>query len=167
MSDVGRLMATYRQCVKTIWNEYFAENGDWDDRRDFCDADVPLFRALVLGQVGLQSLRVLPGYVSEREPIMAIGVKPASAEGLRFSRIGDFRDTQPVSADVDVDALDLRYIDLFDMYPLGHRDFADICCHVVSCRSGDEVGSRVLVPFEIASFEISSLGMNQDEVPPR
>jgi hypothetical protein len=126
MRDVTSEMNDFREAARHLWNMHFrglAEpSQDWDVRDDFNAIVALLFRALVLGPIGREEWEYTPDEVAIREPLPFLHVVAKSESDLHINRelnsgYWDF----PVVAPGD---LDLQFLQCFDWWELGHRDFA-------------------------------------------
>jgi hypothetical protein len=154
MSDLTARITKYRECLKDIWNQYFAAEGDWDARVFFSNAAVELFRGMVLFDFEDPNRELLPSYRGDQRAIHSIRVHSSPPwDDVKVSIEGTFRDTTTPRAGIVFDEIELAYVDLWDMYPLGHRNFEYVCAEVVASSGELQAGTRVLVPFARATFE--------------
>lgn len=66
---------------------------------------------------------------------------------------GTFRNTGRFPPDFPIEEVDLRYVDLYDFYELGPREFKFVEVEIVSRPIPEQLGLRLLIPFEDARFE--------------
>lgn len=150
------LMQRYRACLKLIWNSYFADHANWDERDHFYDAAVSLFRGLVLYPLELEQCIVLPSYRGDRAPIFSILLKVKDRPSVRWSCHWDWSGVSYLDADTDFSKFDIRYVDLFDFYELGPREFEFVAAQIIAEPSGALIGAYLLIPFDNVFFEIVS-----------
>jgi hypothetical protein len=157
-------MRLYRECVRDIWNRYFADTAGWDERCLFLDADVSLFRGIVLSQVGEYERVILPSYRGDREPIDSILVNVLDSADVRVSDEGSFRDTRTLAPETDLTTWRLCFFSLYDFYELGQREFRYVRCAVNLSEHNDSgLPKGVLVPFEQASFSHHPMPITRSE----
>ena len=97
---------------------------------------------------------LLPSYRGDQPSIRAIRVRVEPPwDSVTVSIDGTFRETRALQRGENLDRLDLAYVDLWDAYPLGHREFNYVCTEIVGGDGGLRLGARVLVPFDHARFE--------------
>ena len=151
MNDVTPQMLSYRECVRHVWNTHFrAEDEarqDWDLRDRFCDAALILFRALVLHGLDVDDSQLLADYRGDRQPLMFLRLEVDSRSTIMVNRTGTsgYWD-DPVTA-IERGDCDLRFIQFFDWWDLGFRDFAFYRVRIVaSPRHPHLVGRDALVP---------------------
>ena len=153
MRDLSKRFAQYRQCLMDIWNKYFSELGDWDDRVYFSNASLELFRSLVLYDCDDRDRPLLPSYRGDQRPIESIRLTvEGPLDRVRISADPTFASSREVLRDQDLSSAELAFVDLWDSYPLGERKFEFACGEVVRSGGGFGVGERVLIPFEFARF---------------
>ena len=155
MNALTRQMYEYRHCLKMIWNVYFTEEGDWDDRVYFCNAAVELFRGIVLYSFDEndREVEILPAYRGDKAPFHAIRIKVIPTDDILMSIEGTFRDTKALSKDISTEHVDMRYVDLFDFDELGMRPFKYVKVEIVESVTVDQIGVRLLIPFDNVIFE--------------
>jgi len=151
MTDVTALMEGYRECVRHLWNSHFRAEAerrdDWDLRDQFCDAAVILFRALVLRGLDIGDAQVLADYHGDRAPLMCLRVEVESPSTIMVNRTGAGSYWDDPVCLFERDDLDLRFIQFFDWWDLGFRDFAFYRVRIVgSGRYPHLVGRDALVP---------------------
>jgi hypothetical protein len=158
MNELTRRMWEYRQCLKVVWNGFFASEADFDDRDYFYNSAVELFRGIVLYLFDddVRDKEILPAYRGDKSVFASIRVKATTPQGIQMSREGTLCDTQDLSSDVQIDRVDIRYVDLFDFYELNFREFRYVLAEIVESSTLEDVGIRLLIPFENAEFEIVS-----------
>lgn len=155
MNELTRRMWEYRQCLKVVWNGFLANEGDWDDRDYFYNAAVELFRAIVLYLFddNDRNAEILPTYRGDKSPFAAIRVKATTPDGIMMSTEGTFRDTKKLSPEIQLDDIDMRYIDLYDVDELRFRAFKYVMVEIIDSPVPEQVMIRLLIPFENAVFE--------------
>lgn len=155
MNELTQAMSQYRECLKFVWNGFFAAHADWDERDNFDDAAVHLFRGIVLYlfEQDVDGIEILPSYRGDRKRFDPIRVKAANTENINFSKEGTFRDTRDLPPNFPIDGVDLRYFELFDFYELGPREFQYVKVEIASSPIPEQTGMRLLIPFENALFE--------------
>jgi len=147
-------MHEYRLCLRTIWNTFLATECDWDDRDYFCNAAVQLFKAIVLFSFEEdRKSEILPAYRDDQKPFMPIRVKATNAEGILVSKSGKFHDAEPLNSEINLEHVDMRYVDLYDFNELSFREFKYVNVEIVASLKIEQVGYRLLIPFENAQFE--------------
>jgi hypothetical protein len=151
MNDVTLQMQNYRECVRHIWNSYFRAEAearqDWDLRDRFCDAALILFRALLLHGHDVDDSRMLADYRGDQQPLMFLRLEVEPRSEIMVNRTGTsgYWD-DPVTA-IERGDCDLRFIQFFDWWDLGFRDFAFYRVRIVaSPRYPHLVGRDALVP---------------------
>jgi hypothetical protein len=151
MTDVTDLMLNYRECVRHLWNTYFRREArprqDWDLRDEFYDAALILFKALVLRGPDVDDPPLLPDYRREQAPLMSLRLEVDMTSAILVNRTGSsgYWD-DPVTAIQQGDC-DLRFIQFFDWWDLGVRDFQYYKVRIVgSSRYPHLVGRDALVP---------------------
>jgi hypothetical protein len=74
MNELTGRMWQYRQCLKVVWNGFFASKADWDDRDYFYNAAVELFRGVVLYLFDddVRGREILPTYRGDKTVFSAI-----------------------------------------------------------------------------------------------
>jgi hypothetical protein len=149
MKDVTDRVSRYRTCVRSIWNDFFADDGDWDARVLFEDACTSLFRALVLYDIAHDAREVRPSYSGDQRALSELRVQCVAKEGVVVSKGESFRDVYPTGSIYGITELDLSYVDLWDPYPLARREFEFVCAEIVDTSSPLR-GSKALIPFEAA-----------------
>jgi hypothetical protein len=70
-----------------------------------------------------------------------------------MSRESTFSDTEDLSSDIQIDSVDIRYVDLYDFYELGFREFKYVLAEIVESPVLEQITIRLLIPFENAEFE--------------
>jgi hypothetical protein len=154
VNELTHRFQRYRECLREIWNRFFADVGDWDARVHFADAAIHLFRGLVLYDFDGLELELLPAYRGDQRPIDTILVCVAPPwDCVKVSVEGTFRDARPLSPEEDLAMVQLAYVDLWDMYPLGHREFGSVCAEVVAGNGQMALHSRIVIPFESVVFQ--------------
>jgi hypothetical protein len=154
MNELTKRFQKYRECLRCVWNHFFAEDGDWDTRVHFSNAALELFRAMVLFDFSDSSQELYPSYRGEQGPIQSIRVRASPPwDKVRVSAEGTFREARSLLPDEDLSSVELAYVDLWDVYPLGYREFNYVCAEVLTGDSRLKSGTRVLIPFEHAQFE--------------
>jgi len=157
MKDLTCLMQEYRLCLRIVWNTFLATECEWDDRDYFYNAAVQLFKAIVLfsfDDVDRKS-EILPAYCSNQKPFMPICVTTISVNGILVSKSGIFYDTEDLSSEIQLDEVDLRYVDLYDFNELSFREFKYVKAEIVASQNPEQIGYRLLIPFESVRFEKS------------
>jgi len=151
--DVTALMDSYRECARHLWNCYFAKDAelrqDWDLRDEFNAIAVGLFRSLVLRKLGREDAEVVPDHIVARRPLLFLRLEPPVGSVIHVNRSAEMTSgywDDPVNR-VDPDALDLRFVQYFDWWQLGFRDFAYYRVRIEGSRSHpDLIGRDALVP---------------------
>jgi hypothetical protein len=151
MNDITDRMQNYRECARHIWNSHFRAEAerpqDWDLRDEFCDAALILFRALVLHGLGVDDGQLLADYRGDKQPLMflRLDVEPSSEIMINRTGASGYWD-DPVTR-IEKGECDLRFIQFFDWWDLGFRDFAFYRVRIVgSSRYPHLVGRDALVP---------------------
>ena len=127
MRDVTDLFSNYRNCVVQIWNGFFADRVDWDERDLWADACVSLFRAIVLYPLELEATPFLPEYRGgQHAPMRFFHVEPKNEECEVFINREVGRDSgqwdwSRLNRDLKASDLDLRFVHFFDFGCLGTR----------------------------------------------
>jgi len=150
---VTPLMDGYRECARHIWNCYFSKDAepeqDWHLRDDFNTIAVGLFRSLVLRKLGREHVDVLPDHVIAREPLLFLRLDAPVGSVLHVNRSTEMTSgywDDPVNR-VEPDALDLRFLQYFDWWSLGFRDFAYYRVRIVASRPHPHlIGRDALLP---------------------
>lgn len=158
MNELTRLMIEYRRCLKVIWNGFLVSDGKWDVRDYFYKAAVELFKAIVLSNlldedIDIDDIEIKPDYDGGKQPIFFIRVLIQNSDNILISREKTFRDTEPMPAELNVNACEFRYVGLHDPYELSFREFKHVEAEIVASPIHSQVGIRVLIPFEQATFE--------------
>ena len=159
MSDLTTRFVAYRQCLRYVWNTYLAKTGDWDDRVYFSNAALELLRCIVMFDFQDRDQPLLPAHRGDQCPVLSIRVTPnAPWEKVRISADRAFADVREVSIG-ELDTVELAYVDLWDFYALGTREFKFVCAEVVVGGAELKVGERLLVPFDAVEFTNRNLGV--------
>jgi len=151
MNDVTPLMQSYRECVRHIWNSYFRAEAeprqDWDLRDRFYDAALILFRALVLHGLDVDDSRMLADYRGDQQPLTFLRLEVDSRSEIMVNRTGTSGYWDDPVTSIEHGDCDLRFIQFFDWWDLGFRDFAFYRVRIVaSPRYPHLVGRDALVP---------------------
>ena len=151
MTDVTDLMLTYRECVRHIWNTYFRAEAepqqDWDLRDKFYDAALILFEALVLRGLDVGDAKLLPDYSGNPPPMIFLRLEVDSSSEILVNRTGSSGYWDDPLTVVEPGDCDLRFIQFFDWWDLGFRDFQFYRVRIVgSARYPHLVGRDALVP---------------------
>ena len=148
--DVTGLMNAYRECVRHLWNAYFAAEAraetDWDAVEDFYAAAGYLFRALVLRKIGRDGSDV---DVEEcrREPLsfLHVALDPNGEVLINREQSSGYWD-YPLT-NVQKGDLKLAFLGFFDWSVADHRDFAYYRVRIVgSSKYPGVIGKDALVP---------------------
>ncbi len=151
MEDVTDVVNAYRECVRHLWNTHFwkdAEPGqNWDLRDGFDEVAAQLFRLLVLRKLGREEIEVPPDYWAEREPLPFLRVEVDTRAEIMVNRglaTGYWDDPLRV---VEKGELDLRFLQFFDWWLLGFREFSFYRVRIVgSGKHPHLVGKDALLP---------------------
>jgi len=151
MTDVTALMQNYRECVRHLWNSYFRTDAephqDWDLRDHFYDAALILFRALVLYGFDVDDSQILADYRGDRQPQMFLRLHVEHRSEILVNRTGSSGCWDDPVRTIETDDCDLRFIQYFDWWDLGFRDFAFYRVRIVgSSKYPHLVGRDALVP---------------------
>jgi hypothetical protein len=151
MRDVTVVMDRYRECVRHVWNAYFAaearEDADWDAIDDFNAAAGYLFRALVLRELGHEAGEADSLVETRQEPLLflRVVVDPIAEIHINRELTSGYWD-YPLTR-VAKDDLELAFLGYFDWAVVDHRDFAYYRVRIVgSAKYPDVVGKDALVP---------------------
>jgi hypothetical protein len=128
MEDVTPLMNAYRECVPHLWNTHFqvhaeAEN-DWDLRDGFNEVAARLFRLIVLWPLHREEWEVAVDHWADRAPFPFLHVVVDRTSEIMINRelaSGYWDDPLRV---VEPEDLELRFLQYFDWWDLGVRDWA-------------------------------------------
>ncbi len=122
MQDVTALLSRYRECVRTLWNNFLREDADYQTVEVYEDIRRRLFDEIVLAGVGKGEatkaslddaypfLRVVPR--ADEIPIM---INRSGAPGSGYW-------DDPVDR-IRANDAELHLIDVFDWEQMGYRDF--------------------------------------------
>jgi hypothetical protein len=151
MRDVTDVLNTYRECLRHIWNAYFAPDArgdtDWDSVEDFDTASGYRFRALVLRKIEREEAgtRVLDETLAEPLLFLRIDRDPCGEILINRQQSRGYWD-HPLRT-VEKGDLDLALLGYFDWDVTGHRDLAYYRTRIVdSSKYPDVVGKDALVP---------------------
>jgi hypothetical protein len=151
MTDVTARMNAYRECVRHLWNTQFqaeAEPGhDWDLRDGFNKVAAQLFRLLILRPLDRENWDFQPDHWSPREPFPFLRVVVDTTSEILVNReLASGYWDHPLKA-VHTDELDLRFLQYFDWWDLGVRDWAYYRVRIVgSATHPAVVGKDALLP---------------------
>lgn len=161
MNDLTRAMQDYRRCLLVIWNDFLAPKGNWDERDYFNNAAVELFRAMVLYYFTdeIRDSEILPMHRADMAVFAPLKVKTKTRQGILMSLDGSFADTQDLSPGIDLEQVDMRYFELFDFMELGIVRFQYVKVEIVASPIPEQIGVRLLIPFENTWFEAASPDM--------
>ena len=151
MTDITDRMQNYRECVRHIWNTHFQVEAercqDWDLRDDFCDAALILFRALVLQGLDVGETELLPDSRAEQQPLLFLRPVIETSSQVLINRTGASGYWDDPVTQLENGDCELRFIQFFDWWLLGFRDFAFYRVRIVaSPRYPHLVGRDALVP---------------------
>jgi hypothetical protein len=151
MKDITSTMSSYRECVRHLWNTHFWQQAerqeDWDLRDRFDEIAIALFRCLVLREVAREDAQVLPSYRRDRVALPFIRLEVVPESPIFVNRGVDEGYWDDPVARVQRDELDLRFIQFFDWWDLGFRDFAFYRARIVgSAKHPHLVGRDALLP---------------------
>jgi len=151
MTDITDRMQNYRECVRHIWNTHFQVEAercqDWDLRDDFCDAALILFRALVLQGLDIGETELLPDYRAEQQPLLFLRLVIETSSQVLINRTGASGYWDDPVTQLEKGDCELRFVQFFDWWDLGFRDFAFYRVRIVaSPRYPHLVGRDALVP---------------------
>jgi hypothetical protein len=151
MTDITERIQGYRECVRHIWNTHFRADAerrnDWDLRDEFCDAALILFRALVLHGLDVAETELLADYRAEQEPLAFLRLVIQTSSQALINRTGASGYWDDPVTQLEKGDCELRFIQFFDWWVLGFRDYAFYRVRIVaSPRYPHLVGRDALVP---------------------
>jgi hypothetical protein len=151
MTDITDRIQDYRECVRHIWNTHFRAEAerrdDWDLRDEFYDAALILFRALVLKGLDVAETELLPDYRADRQPLLFLRLVIDTSSQALINRTGDSGYWDDPVTQLEKGDCELRFVQFFDWWDLGFRDFAFYRVRIVaSPRYPHLVGRDALVP---------------------
>ena len=146
MRDITELVQRHRECSRHLWNTYFwpqsEKDDDWDLRDQFEDVSAKLFSSLVLWPIERESFEVPPAYLVPLRAIPFIKVVPnGSCSALINREVDSGYWDHPINLFEETD-VDLRFIQYFDWWNVGHRDFEFFRVLIVSSRAHPELNGR-------------------------
>jgi len=152
-SDVTLLMDSYRECARHVWNCYFSKDAepaqDWNLRDDFNNLALGLFRALVLRKLGRDDAKILPDHVIPPQPLLFLKLEAPVGSLIHVNRSTEATSgywDDPVDR-VELNAIDLRFVQYFDWSDLSFRDFAYYRARIVASRPYPHlIGRDALLP---------------------
>lgn len=151
MTDITDRIQNYRECVRHIWNTHFRaeaeQRQDWDLRDEYCDAALILFRALVLHGLDVGETELFADYRAEQQPLSFLRVVIETSSEILINRTGQSGYWDDPVTRLEKGDCDLRFIQFFDWWDLGFRDFAYYRVRIASSsRYPHLVGRDALLP---------------------
>src|SRR5262249_1080570 len=127
MEDVTALMDGYRECVRHLWNMHFWKDAepqqDWDLAEGFNAVAARLFQLLVLRPLGGAETEVRPDDWAQREPLSFLHVYVDPRSEIMVNRGLDTGYWDDPLRVIEKGELDLRFLQFFDWWLLGFREF--------------------------------------------
>jgi hypothetical protein len=132
MKDITALINSYRECSRNLWNVYFSRmEFTWDLHDDYESIRRLLFESLVVNQ--LDSCEECSEGDRMRPPVLMV-VPDATSVPILINRPSDdgagYWD-QEMEMSVDVDEVQLAYVDLFDYSQYPVKDFRFYRCKIL------------------------------------
>lgn len=151
MADVTAVLDAYRECVRHVWNAYFAVAGspttDWNAVDDFRIGSTHLFRALVLRKLGLEARCPYSLEETRQAPLSSLHIELDPGGEILINREQSSGYWDHPLASVKKGDLELAFLDYFDWSVTEHRDFAYYRVRILgSAKHPDLVGKDALVP---------------------
>lgn len=156
MKDITHIVDHYRSCVRTLWNDFFADETifqiDWDFSDEFEDICVKIFDALVLNRIGKFQEKKAPKYYEFPAALSFISVVPAADEGVPIQIAREKANARywdhPVNIIKPGDS-DMRFVDFFNANTTGSRDYEYCRVRIVaSSVYPDTVGRDALLEWK-------------------
>ena len=151
MDDVTPVMDGYRECIRHIWNAYFAADAradtDWVAVEDYHVASAHLFHALVLRKLGHEAPGASPVEETRQDPLsfLRLELDPNGEIYINRERSSGYWD-YPLN-NVFKGELDLAFLGFFDWSQTDHRDFSFYRVRIIgSTKYPAVVGKDALVP---------------------
>ena len=171
MKDVTACLASYRECVRHLWNGHFlkavqSSSDKWALRDEFDDACSILFGSLVAAPVGAAAAHDAREILSRsREPVARVidwlhvvpHTTPAGVpiminrDPVEESGYWDHPVRQIVATEVSP-----RFVRWFDFDELGFRDLKYLLVRIASASREDIVGRAALIECEYSDVFLDS-----------
>lgn len=157
---VTKLMNTYRECVRHLWNTYFLDllsivENQWDVSDEFDEICTTLFSSLVLNPIGCTSHKKSQRYEGFPTPLSCLHVVPSAKDGVPIQIAREIQSFTYWDYPIDVIKpleVDLRFIDFFDFDVLGYKEFEYYRVRIVdSSEYPDIIGRDALLKTRYAT----------------
>lgn len=155
MTDVTQRFNLYRECVRSLWNNFFLrslldEDSIDDAKQEYDDICVNIFSSLVLNPIGAGGFVKSKSYQLIQNPIDCFVVKPLPKSGTtihinrEINKSSGYWDYQ--ANRIPPDDIYLLFIDCFDFGQYGYRDMEYYLVMVSdSLTNKDLIGRNALI----------------------
>jgi hypothetical protein len=126
VTDVTKLMNSYRECARNIWNAYFSAHPRWHELESQYDQlRQILFECLVLSRIGRD------GIVNEPLLVEVVPISSCPVLIRRPSKDGNVYWDEQSDLLVGEADISLRFVDYYDFFQYPVRDFRFYRCKVL------------------------------------
>jgi len=146
MRDITELIQRHRECSRNLWNTYFwpqAEREEnWDLRDQFEDVSAKLFNSLVLWPLECEAHQFKPSYLLPYQQVPFIRIVPKGTCTAQVNREVESGYWDHPIEELKEGDVDMRFIQYFDWWNLGHREFEFFRVLIVSSVKHPELNGR-------------------------